>query len=532
MEDQAPPTPLLGSCRLALALVGFLGFVNLYALRVNLSLAMVCMVNHTALTPAHTDIFNSTHLSTNKTVYDEDGRSYEGSNYNMSSEPLSPGCALQNSGEVGSMQDGQFVWSKEVQGIVLGAFFWGYMCTQLPGGYLAGRYGGKHVLGWSMLVAAIATLLTPIGASYSPYVLVALRVILGLGEGVVFPAMHALWSCWAPPLERTTLIGFTYAGAQIGNVLTIPISALLCEYGFAGGWPSIFYVFGSIGVLWFVLWIWFVSDSPSQHPRISEEEKKYIISTQGTDSQRTLQKSMGTPWKSFFGSSALWAIIVAHVCSNWGTYTLLTNIPTYMKEVLKFNIKKNGVLSALPYIMFWACINIGGLATDKMRSKGIDTVHARKISLAMGTFFPGLFLVVLAWIPCTQPAAAVAVLVLAVGFSGFQYSGCMVNHLDIAPPFAGVLFGITNTLASLPGFLAPYTVGKITTTQSQQEWQVVFYIAAGIYAFGGTFYSIFGQGHIQPWCKPYMQLSNEDEMDEKVTLHAIEKDDEQFSVDI
>jgi MFS family permease len=74
------------------------------------------------------------------------------------------------------------------------------------------RFGGKAVYGWCMLVTAIATLLTPIGARGSPWILVALRVIEGLGEGVVFPAMHCLWSKWAPPLERSKLIGFTYAG--------------------------------------------------------------------------------------------------------------------------------------------------------------------------------------------------------------------------------------------------------------------------------------------------------------------------------
>ncbi len=45
----------------------------------------------------------------------------------------------------------------------------------------------------------------------------------------------------------------------------------------------------------------------------------------------------------------------------------------------------------------------------------------------------------------------------------FQYSGCMVNHVDIAPPFAGILFGISNTFGTLPGFLAPYAIGRITT---------------------------------------------------------------------
>lgn len=63
-------------------------------------------------------------------------------------------------------------------------------------------------------------------------------------QGVTFPAMHSIWAKWAPPEERSRLTTITYAGPHIGTVLSFPISALLIEYGFDGGWPSVFYVFG------------------------------------------------------------------------------------------------------------------------------------------------------------------------------------------------------------------------------------------------------------------------------------------------
>ena len=63
-------------------------------------------------------------------------------------------------------------------------------------------------------------------------------------QGVTFPAMHAIWAKWAPPAERSRLATITYAGPHIGTVLSFPLSALLVQYGFAGGWPSVFYVFG------------------------------------------------------------------------------------------------------------------------------------------------------------------------------------------------------------------------------------------------------------------------------------------------
>ena len=110
------------------------------------------------------------------------------------------------------LQDGEFAWDKKTQGLVLASFFWGYMLTQVPGGYFAAKFGGKHVFGWFMLLCSVATLFMPLAARTSYVILIVLRIVAGIGQGVVWPAMHAIWARWAPPLERSTLIGFTFAG--------------------------------------------------------------------------------------------------------------------------------------------------------------------------------------------------------------------------------------------------------------------------------------------------------------------------------
>ncbi len=65
-------------------------------------------------------------------------------------------------------------------------------------------------------------------------------------------------------------------GGNLGAVLTMPLSAYLVQHGFAGGWPSVFYVTGSVGCLCFVLWIYQIYNSPAEHPRIGDKELKYI----------------------------------------------------------------------------------------------------------------------------------------------------------------------------------------------------------------------------------------------------------------
>ncbi|XP_046329728.2 sialin-like [Haliotis rufescens] len=483
--------PFLTSSRVGLAVLGFLGFINVYALRVNLSVGVVCMVNQTWVKAS---------IKSND------------SDSTLVSECASFTAVDPNVTESTALRDGKLLWDKTTQGLVLGAYFWGYLVSQVPAGWLATKYGGKRVYGWSMLVCSLLTFLTPIVATTNYIAVMALRIILGLASGAAFPAMHTFWGNWAPPLERSKLTAFTYAGAQVGNVVTFPLAGFLCKYGFAGGWPSIFYVLGAMSLVWFFLWMFFVSDTPAQHKRISGNERRYIEHTL-RDSVRS-HKKLNVPWKSIALSLPSYAIIVSNITSDWGAYTLLTNIPTYMNEVLKFDIAANGLYSALPYIVFWVIINLAGWLADFVRRRSIfTTTNTRKIFDSFGKVIPAVMLVGLGYVDCSQPALAITLLVLGVSLTGFQFSGFIVNHVDIAPAYAGILFGISNSIAAVTGFISPVVVGVITSeSQTRAEWQVVFYIAAAMYGFGAIFYVIFASGELQPWAR------EESEEEEKMAV--------------
>jgi ACS family sodium-dependent inorganic phosphate cotransporter-like MFS transporter 5 len=74
---------------------------------------------------------------------------------------------------------------------------------------------------------------------------------------------------------------FFVAGANFGTIISLPFSGYLCSLTFLGGWPLSFYIFGGLAVFWFVAWLFLVYDTPASHPRISFEEKHYIISQIG-----------------------------------------------------------------------------------------------------------------------------------------------------------------------------------------------------------------------------------------------------------
>lgn len=111
------------------------------------------------------------------------------------------------------------------------------------------------------------------------------------------------------------------------------------------GWPSIFYISGLASGLWAILWLFFGSSSPAEYKYISAEEREFIESSLGTNTEEDPErqqekKPLKTPWKDIFTSLAFYALAIVHAAHNWGFWTLLTEMPTYMKGVLKFDIKK------------------------------------------------------------------------------------------------------------------------------------------------------------------------------------------------
>lgn len=92
-------------------------------------------------------------------------------------------------------------------------------------------------------------------------------------------------------LLNTKPIPMHFAGAQIGNVVSMGASGLLIHY--LGGWTSVFYTFGVLGLAWLCLWMSFASSDPDQCSRLSEYERKYLLATMGHLKQKTKQVGRG-----------------------------------------------------------------------------------------------------------------------------------------------------------------------------------------------------------------------------------------------
>uniref|UniRef100_A0A182NQ00 Major facilitator superfamily (MFS) profile domain-containing protein n=1 Tax=Anopheles dirus TaxID=7168 RepID=A0A182NQ00_9DIPT len=390
----------------------------------------------------------------------------------------------------------RYNWSSHDQSIILGAYFYGYLISSLPAGIFAERYGGRNMVGLSLAFSALLTALTPLAADNGMWATIANRVALGILGGFLYPALHNLISKWAPPDEKGKFVS-ALMGGTFGTVITWPLVGVLIE---TLGWSFAFYIPAAIAAFAAVLWYIIVADSPAAHPRIRSEEKEYIEKSLGD----TISKSkLLPPVVSLASSPPFLALLVLHFGNLWGLYFLITAAPKFMSEVLGFNLAKAGFLSALPYLARSIAAFLFGTVGDVFRKKSIMSVTAiRKSFCLFSHIIPGLFLVGLIYIGF-DPYVCVAIITLSLGFNGASTMTNLQNSQDLAPNFAGTLYGIINFVGTSSGFISPILVAHFTVEQStMSEWQYVFMIGAAAYIVPALIFVVFGSGQVQKWNEP------------------------------
>ena len=204
------------------------------------------------------------------------------------------------------------------------------------------------------------------------------------------------------------------------------------------------------------------------------------------------------PWRKMLTSRAVWAIIIAHFTENWGFYTLLTSLPMFLRDVLDYSLDTAGLLAAFPYILMAVVVQISGYLADTIRADGkLSTTHIRKL-FTCGAYLGQAFFMTLTALIMTR-GTSITLLSLALGLGGLTWAGFGVNHLDVAPRYAAILMGISNTVGTIPGIICPSLTGAIVVERSHEEWRTVFLITALVYALGALFYGVLASGEKQVW---------------------------------
>ena len=384
----------------------------------------------------------------------------------------------------------EFGYTNTQQGLISSSFFIGYLFLQVPGGWAASTWGGWGVLLAGVLAPSALTLATPPAAGSLP-ALVAMRVLTGLGEGVTYPCVHALLGAWTPAAERSRTVGSVWAGAFMGTVVALPLSGVLVA---AAGWRSAFFFFGGAGLAWAAAWAALGASAPEKSASCGAAEAAYIARARGAPRAA----GAAVPWAAMAACPAVWALALQHATHNYLFYMLLTWLPSFLKDELNFDVEKSGAVAVLPYIACFAIASGAGFAADAALSRGAPPRAVRLTVQAASELLPAAAILAAGFV--TSAPAVVALLTAAVGFSGAGCAGYGTNHLDIAPHIAGILLGISNTLATIPGIVAPIIVGDLVAAPHDDaaHWRLAFAIAAAVAAAGFAVFAVFGRAEPLP----------------------------------
>ncbi|TXG61913.1 hypothetical protein EZV62_013276 [Acer yangbiense] len=429
----------------------------------------------------------------------------------------------------------QFGWSSSVAGLVQSSFFWGYALSQLPGGWLAKVFGGRRVLQIGVLTWSLATALVPLVAGFMPG-LVFSRILVGIGEGVspsaatdliarhIFTLLASIkygivkaniWfffcfsldrlfcnsTCRLIPLEeRSRAVSFVFSGLSVGSVAGLLLAPPLIQNL---GWESVFYIFSFLGVAWY-----------SGFQFLKEGNTSYgiepIAGSQSTNMEKSLNTSLeelggslkDVPWRAFFKSQAVWAMIYTHFCGSWGHYTCLSWLPTYFSEELNLNLteaawfkrylkieefiffSKPSQVSLLPPLASVFVTSIAAQIADNLIANGVETTTVRKICQTIGFLSPALCMTLSSVDLGLPPWEIVGILTGGLALSSFALSGLYCTHQDISPQYASILLGITNTVGAVPGIVGVALTGYLF--DSTHSWSISLFAPSIFFYLTGT----------------------------------------------
>lgn len=341
-------------------------------------------------------------------------------------------------------------------GLAVSAFFWVYAPMNLAVGWLCDRYCVYRVFAAGVALWALATFLT--GFVGGLVTLLALRLLLGLGEAIAFPGSSKIFAAEVPAAHRGIANAVVGAALAFGPAVgTLAGGAIL---GFAG-WRPIFWVFGAVTLLWLIPW-----------RTVSKPFRSDGLSTPVIDS---------VPLAQLLRMPALWLMSAAHFMSNYGFYFLLAWLPLFLVDTRGYSIPQMTTLATAGLVAQGLSALASGTVSDMLVARGTDEARLRRWTMAICQLVTG---VAIAGVFFAQSSGAMLFwLVLA----GMAMGPISVNLYAVAQMFGGPRatggwVGVQNTMGNIAGIVGPVATGLIVDTLGGYGWAFVF--AAGIPALG------------------------------------------------
>jgi len=349
-------------------------------------------------------------------------------------------------------------------GSVMSSFSLGYLSTQIAGGIMADRYGGKPVQTMTMAIMVLAMMTAPhvadiAGAS-------GLWVIyfhMGLFAGPQHPAYNAMVAAWFPQDELGKVSSLCEAGPVAGNLLAIVVAPTIAS---TYGWRYSFWVFGTFGGIWLVVWQLLSKSAPDGMPDSLGDGAGLNSATQ----KRTTDKPSGLPW-GMARHMAVWAVIAQHMVFNSTKYFFADWMPTYFATIFHKQPQRSSWFLMFPELVGVISQLFVAFLERRALKSGLSLLETRRYfgaSAFIGTGFV-IFNLAMAESP-TSVSALLCCLQLSLALHSCGYKA---NYLDITQVHQGFFMGAGNTLASVMTFLVPISVA-LTLERTHRDWWYVF----------------------------------------------------------
>jgi len=392
----------------------------------------------------------------------------------------------------------EFGIDNATKGIILGAFFWGYALFQVPGGWLSERFGPRAALAglvtfWSLVTVAA-------GFANSGFSFAVLLFFLGAGEAGAFPGATRAMQMWYPRRERGFVQGFTHSASRFGAFIAPSIIVLIISGQMAIGsmsisisplgWRWVWYLCGSLGILWSVWWYLSYRNQPEEHRLVGSAELEYIrgLDPQGRINQAALAKDRPkVPWSTLLPSPNMWAIMFAYVTYVYSLTIFLTWLVSYLVDGRHFSPNEARLVSSWPLLAMVFGNIVGGLATDWLLHKTGNTRFARRSVAVVGLLACALFVVLAALV---EDGYTTVYCLTGAGF----FLECTIGPswsvpMDTAGKYSGTVSAMMNMAGQLFGAtLSPVVFGYFA---QQGNWQGPWIVAAVLLVLGAAIWTFW-----------------------------------------
>ncbi|NRS48705.1 MFS transporter [Brevibacillus sp. HB2.2] len=317
-------------------------------------------------------------------------------------------------------------------GLLLSSFFAGYALMQMPGGWLADRFGARKVLIASVVMWSIFTGLT--GAAWSMASMILIRFLFGIGEGGFQPASSKIIATIFPVKERSRAMSVMLSSSAIVGLFSPILSVWMIQ---TMGWRTMFLAIGAIGaIIAFLFW---------RYIKLPQAES--ATNTTGSDQPKTSVAML-------FKTPLLWSLLIAYFsiyAVNWG---LVTWMPTYLSKVRGLDMISLGWLQTIPGFATLVGIYVSGYVLDKLpkgREKIIGSFSCVVVAVLLYSMFTASSV--------TMFITYQAIVSLFLSFVIILLPSVVLKNLPAA--VAGTGMGIVNTGGQLAGFITPMAIGFI-----------------------------------------------------------------------